>query len=781
MAEGELFVPYNLVPGKGGAGNDVALGVRIRNIRGLPPIKAQRLCLALRFGPLTGPNGREVDKKAELSIKCQVELVQAADGTWQPLGAERGGLTRVPLPPLLLAQSTRGIACRLKVLAPGVFSPTALAVSVPILVPLESGDVPLSLAKVGKTPPPPTFVSMSVSRLFSLQAQTAIARSLIQQLFAQLKEPAGHDVPADKQPSALEALRPTRGWLPAAGVPKALQSTEMNGKTALRLAVDSGHMGAIKPLLEARCDPHALAADLRSPFTAMLERGEQLEVLKVLDPSLSSDSLKVAGGISKMLLAIRGPRPTIVKGSTEAALKWEEMAEPILQCFQPPPFERFFDASPGRPPPTAPPVPGSSLQAKWSGDILILSLEHCPTGRSRRKLLLGEGVCVALWHISLSQDLPDLARKLAIWIGLSANNGPVYAGSPSSRRRLLDVKLDEGSTDSMLARALERGMEDERWLKVARVMVHLGADVTGVTASGRSMLLLALDKADADPQHFGELLSSLLDKLGDDVDHWEEPTVLIDENPAECPICMEVLWKSTPTSFVKFDGVSPHVMCAHFFCFDCASQQFMKQQSKELTEFECPICRAPATDVMPLPDIAINPRLWFQFLDVKGEGRIDKNTVVQTLEAMLPIDTEKLRECLQDHVWAQWDKVGDNVISEREFFDSGGLLEWVRRHQHELRAAEVRGPAPSLEKEPERWFKHWDAAKCGRLGKSEVLRGCCEAASVSSLDVKRIKALKDGIAPLWEKHATDDTVSRDRFLRKKVGNDLHNLCKEVSG
>lgn len=295
-------------------------------------------------------------------------------------------------------------------------------------------------------------------------------------------------------------------------------------------------------------------------------------------------------------------------------------------------------------------------------------------------------------------------------------------------------------------------------------------------------MLLALEQADRGHGGFRELLASLLEKLGDDVDQWEHPTSLVEENTAECPICMEVLWTSTPTAFVSFadaDGgeSDPHVICGHFFCFDCASQQYMKQQSQNVEEFQCPICRAPAREVMPLPDITINPRLWFRFLDVQGQGRIEKNVVIQTLEAMLPIDTENLREALEESVWAQWDKAGDDRISEREYFDSGGLLEWVRRHQHDLKHAEARGVAPGLG-EPERWFRHWDAAKRGRLRRGEVLRALCEASRVSSLEPKRIKRLKEGIESVWEKHAADDLLQRDRFLRVNVSGELEAIVRE---
>jgi len=584
------------------------------------------------------------------------------------------------------------------------------------------------------------------------------------------------------------------------------------GRSALRLAVDNAHWACLRPLLEAACDPRALCGeDLRSPLTAALERGfsPQAVLLDDLPGALTGEAAQAAEELAVSVEEIRGVGGV---ASAEMARRWETLADTIARVFQPPPpgavgatLVDLGDGSAGStsppaavhrrarppPPPVPPPLgvtsPSSSSSAgasNWSGDMYVLALEHCPTGKARRKLLCADGACAALWRVSLSNNLPSLARKLAVWIGLSVNNSPNgCVGSPQSRASLLDVPLDVGAREAMLAKVLQRGMEDERWLQVARAMVHLGAAVTGATASGRPLLDLALTEADHGHSGFRDLTASLLEKLGDGVDQWDNPTVLVEENTAECPICMEVLWTSTPTAFVSFStrgGVegNPHVICAHFFCFDCASQQYMKQQSQNVDEFECPICRAPATEVMPLPDIAINPRLWFQFLDVDGSGTIEKNTVVQTLEAMLPIDTENLRTVLTENVWDEWDKTGDHKISEREFFDTGGLLEWIRGHQHELKAAQARGNPPPLS-DAERWFRHWDTSKRGRLRRGELLRALCEEARVSSLEPKRIKKLKDGIEAFWWGRASDDLIARDSLLQAEAIEQLAALVSEV--
>merc|ERR1740121_2112981 len=126
---------------------------------------------------------------------------------------------------------------------------------------------------------------------------------------------------------------------------------------------------------------------------------------------------------------------------TAASEQWEALAEEVSRQFRP---------------------QGSEV---WSGDVYILALEHCPTGKARRRLLCAQGTCAALWRVSLCSDLPGLARKLAVWIGLSVNASPTPTlgdgpASPHCRRQLLDVQLDAGVEDAMLARALERGTTD---------------------------------------------------------------------------------------------------------------------------------------------------------------------------------------------------------------------------------------------------------------------------------------------------------------------------------
>lgn len=154
-----------------------------------------------------------------------------------------------------------------------------------------------------------------------------------------------------------------------------------------------------------------------------------------------------------------------------------------------------------------------------------------------------------------------------------------------------------------------------------------------------------------------------------------------------------------------------------------------------------------------LPDIATNPKLWFNFFDREGKGQIEKNMVVQALEATLPIETESLRNAMDDHCWVAWDQKNEGYITESSFFAPQGLLEWVRVHQHQLQSARERGPAPDLS-DAQAWFRHWDRTKKGRLRKGEALRGLCEVAQISSLEHRKVQRLRAAVEAAFARYVT---------------------------
>ncbi|CAE8721328.1 unnamed protein product, partial [Polarella glacialis] len=419
------------------------------------------------------------------------------------------------------------------VTTPGFVGANAVAISAPLAVPLEPGQVPLLSAK--DQTKQVASVKLSIGRLFSAEVQAVMARSLVQQLVALLRQPAGVADKVELQ-KALGALKPCRGWLAAAGVPQAFAAGDSLGRTALRLAVDQKHWDCVQALVEASCNPRALAEDLRSPLTAAIEqscRGAEA-LLSLKDLAIETERGQVA---CKFAALLESSKLASAASKDDQPQKFEALACPLVQHF-------------------GPARQGPSVAAVWFCDVYFLAMEHCPTGRSRRSFIIENGACAALWRESLEQNLPALACKLAVWIGLAVNAGSGGGGSTVSRRELLDVRLEPGVEDCVLARAVERAVTDERWLRVARVLVHVGAGGNSSMASGRPLLLFVQEQAEGGKKGFRELLAPLLGKIGQDIDQWENPTALLEDRVADCPICFETLWTATPTAFVRFEGGS---------------------------------------------------------------------------------------------------------------------------------------------------------------------------------------------------------------------------------
>eukprot|EP00928_Gymnodinium_smaydae_P022669 TRINITY_DN18969_c0_g2_i1.p1 TRINITY_DN18969_c0_g2~~TRINITY_DN18969_c0_g2_i1.p1 ORF type:complete len:902 (+),score=209.83 TRINITY_DN18969_c0_g2_i1:154-2859(+) len=855
---GELFVPFTVLPSSswGGAASstspaaqaaaateDVVLSVRLRCLEGLNPGgHPPKLSVGFRFGLGAasqggypgGANAARGKKAPGDSAKCQMELVRdPSTGAWVP-EAGPGAAVRVSIPPPLMAQAAAagqgGLVCWIKVTAPGFVTANVLAISEPLCVPLEPRKVPLAAPKA---PQEAISATLSIGWLVSFPVQSQLAAGLVSDLVAQLRQPengAAASATGSRAAQLAAVLRPARGWASAVDVPGRLAHAGGVGRSALRIAVDEGKLSCVQELLEARCDPRALGgSDLRSPLTAALEREDsdgRLAAALAPDrpgaPGLGKEQWRVCGDLVRLLgkqrRQHRTPAPpasaasvasarlppqsaqSVQRGSASGGSvrdlsgRWEALARDIASHFAP-------ATSPGASSAAATSGENGGSSGRWmSADVFILALDICRTGRARRSLLCAPGACAALWRVCLDEDLPDVARQIAVWIGISLTG--VEDGAPS-RHDLLDVPLParrssptsiasssgDAEDGTMLAATLRRAAGDARWLRVARVLAQMGARATAAAAGapGPSPLLRLLDQADTERvPGFDGLLSLLLGKLGEDVDQWTSPTALLEERTAECPICFETLWTSTPTAFVGFGfpggaggpkaADEPHVICAHFFCFDCASQQYVKQQAQGKGEYHCPMCRVKAQDLWSLPDIAVNPRLWFRFLDTDGSRCVDRNTAVQALEATLPLDTENLRDAMSQSCWKEWAPSADSRIREADFFAQGGLLEWVRGHQHELAAARSRGAAPPLD-QAEDWFKHWDRSKRDRLRRGDALRGLLEAAGVSSLETAKVRQLREAVAAVWARFAAaDGTLSRETFLAADVARVLSRAC-----
>eukprot|EP00927_Polykrikos_kofoidii_P001252 TRINITY_DN10452_c0_g1_i2.p1 TRINITY_DN10452_c0_g1~~TRINITY_DN10452_c0_g1_i2.p1 ORF type:complete len:670 (+),score=98.82 TRINITY_DN10452_c0_g1_i2:85-2094(+) len=121
-------------------------------------------------------------------------------------------------------------------------------------------------------------------------------------------------------------------------------------------------------------------------------------------------------------------------------------------------------------------------------------------------------------------------------------------------------------------------------------------------------------------------------------DTQSSPRLLSMEGAAECPVCYDPLCTSRPSVLVSVAGQR---ICGHYFCLTCARR----------LRSGCPLCRArPAAGglarAVPLPDIEKRPLQWFSMVDVNGDGHLELAETVKALEAVLPLDAERLSRAL---------------------------------------------------------------------------------------------------------------------------------------
>eukprot|EP00929_Paragymnodinium_shiwhaense_P118935 TRINITY_DN90832_c0_g1_i1.p1 TRINITY_DN90832_c0_g1~~TRINITY_DN90832_c0_g1_i1.p1 ORF type:complete len:682 (+),score=121.23 TRINITY_DN90832_c0_g1_i1:117-2162(+) len=288
------------------------------------------------------------------------------------------------------------------------------------------------------------------------------------------------------------------------------------------------------------------------------------------------------------------------------------------------------------------------------------------------------------------------------------------------------------------------------------------------------------------------------DKKGSISDPWQSPCLLLMEYATECPVCYDPLYTSRPSVLTSSDG---RRICGHYFCFSCAQR----------LPSGCPLCRAQAevgnAKVCALPDVEKRPWQWFAMVDVDRDGRLEQAEAVHALEAVLPIDAERLRRALGIEVagtsslsregtglellrensslsgvagasgwWKEWlgepqsnqsVAAGSGGISAEAFCAEGGMLQWIVENLGELRKAEQAGEPPELEAGGlEHWFDFWDTDCDGGLSKPELLRALMKTLRVSGVERKRVGAIRSTIEKCfgcWAHHS--DLVSREAFLK----------------
>lgn len=286
------------------------------------------------------------------------------------------------------------------------------------------------------------------------------------------------------------------------------------------------------------------------------------------------------------------------------------------------------------------------------------------------------------------------------------------------------------------------------------------------------------------PEWLADLLSQG-DRDGDISDAWQSPRVLLAERAVECPVCYEPLYSAHPSVLQRVD--TGKRLCGHYFCLRCAQR----------LGGGCPLCRARAPSgcvAKALPNVERAPRTWFRMVDNSANGRLERDEVVRALEAVLPLDAERLRRALGITVdgsegesedgdgeksgwWQQWH--ADTTvngrpagITEEAFCAEGGLLQWIVEHLRELRRCEIRGRPPELTSDNlECWYEFWASEPEDGLSRSELLRALMRTLGVSGVERRKVREIRGTIEHCYHVWVADggDRVSREAFIKSPGG------------
>jgi len=212
---------------------------------------------------------------------------------------------------------------------------------------------------------------------------------------------------------------------------------------------------------------------------------------------------------------------------------------------------------------------------------------------------------------------------------------------------------------------------------------------------------------------------------------------IVQLNFNECPICFDELYKRTIAYLITESGCRA---CSHYFHEECV----LNWRDIGST---CPIDRCPYNSVVPIPSPFLHPLEWFQSVDSDGNGYLDKQEVLNILQAQLPVDSVRL-EKEADELWTQWDTNGDGKISFEELTNSeSGLIHYVRNNFPRPRIE-----MPILNRHNlSLWFDYWDEDKSGSLDKWEVTRALAKTFThhYSGESIQSSRAFRETIDALW--------------------------------
>lgn len=216
----------------------------------------------------------------------------------------------------------------------------------------------------------------------------------------------------------------------------------------------------------------------------------------------------------------------------------------------------------------------------------------------------------------------------------------------------------------------------------------------------------------------------------------------------ECVICFDGLCTKPVVALYCADGKRS---CRHYFHHDCLVGP---EEHVLMLRRDCPVCRAKWTTAVTVPSPLVDPRAFFDLIDVDSGGTLSKNEVLDGLKATVDLDWRQI-DASVDALWSTWDADGNGTISYEEMMRPGtGLLDYIRRNYP---GQEDKRMPPDLRQSAWKWFEFWDEDSSRSLEKDEVLRALVKTFRVQhgSVEVsshRRVHVSLPQIAHLISKH-----------------------------
>lgn len=185
-------------------------------------------------------------------------------------------------------------------------------------------------------------------------------------------------------------------------------------------------------------------------------------------------------------------------------------------------------------------------------------------------------------------------------------------------------------------------------------------------------------------------------------------------------------------------------------------------------------------------------QVWFRTCDVKGDGYLSKQEVINVLLSQFPLDVDRFEARMED-AWPQVDPngdgycldgrarclsflpgrislLGDGYVSRDEFFaPETGLLALVRANlTDDMRVEPVEAAPPDVRTQRNAWFDHFDEDKTGSLTQEELTRALVKTYALGA-DLAQVRTMRDFVAAVFPAFTAEATISRDAFLRPGEG------------